>query len=158
MKQQTANKIGIFVLAITGVVLCTSAAAYAIKTKYIPPVVSGDTASGNEQSAPLEKDVVRVLVAGIDDTGMLTDVIMVGMFDVKSNTASVLQIPRDSFVGNIYPTGKINSVYGHPMIYEKGDGMQELKAVIMQQFKLPIDYYASISLASFREIINSMGG
>ncbi len=115
-------------------------------------------------------DVVNVLVAGISNNpndldypdeyngvGM-TDIIMYVTYDVKNNSVSVLQIPRDSYVGHEASpsTGKINAVFGSGKY--KDDPISNLAEVINQQLKLPVDYYATVDIQGFTEIIDLMGG
>lgn len=104
---------------------------------------------------PLSAKAVTVLGCGIDETGMLTDVIILGSFDLETDRISLLQIPRDTYIGDGYVTGKINAVYGHP----KGDsGIQELKTLVEKQLQLPIDYTATITLSGLRSMVDAMGG
>ncbi len=114
-------------------------------------------------------DVVNVLVAGISNNpndldypdeyngvGM-TDIIMYVTYDVKNNSVSVLQIPRDTYVGrDVSPTGKINGVFGSGKY--KDDPISNLAEVVNQQLKLPVDYYATVDIQGFTEIIDLMGG
>ena len=103
-----------------------------------------------------KEDYVRVLACGVDKSEKLTDVIMYGVYDVKNQKINVLQIPRDSFVGTEYATGKINSVYGSKK--ESKDGMAELEKILEEQFKLQVDYTASITLKGVSNVVDSLGG
>ena len=95
---------------------------------------------------PLEEDIISVLCCGVDNTQELTDVIMYAQFDTRSGKVNVLRIPRDTFVGSQFPTAKINAIYGHP---EDGKtGIQTLTDYLRDNWKLDIDYYATIDLAS----------
>lgn len=105
---------------------------------------------------PLKEDTISVLLCGIDNTQKLTDVIMYARFDTKAKSVNVLRIPRDTFVGSAFPTGKANAIYGHP--YTGMDGIETLKKYLEDNWKLDIDYYATIDLASVRDIIDDMGG
>lgn len=104
---------------------------------------------------PLTDQSVTVLGCGIDETGMLTDVILLGRFDLEADRIDLLQIPRDTYIGDSYVTGKINAVYGHP---KTGDGMEELKSLVEDQLQLPIDYTATITLSGLRSMVDAMGG
>lgn len=110
-------------------------------------------------------DVVNVLVCGIDyeegrnysndaesNDGM-TDMILYVNFDVKNKKVNMLQIPRDTFVGEIAgTTGKINAVA------LRNDGIPSLAQLISDQLKLPVDYYATIDMQSLKEIVDLFGG
>lgn len=105
---------------------------------------------------PLEEDTISVLCCGVDNTQELTDVIMYALFNTKTGEVNVLRIPRDTFVGSEFPTGKINAIYGHP---EDGKtGIQTLEDYLKDNWNLDIDYYATIDLASVRDIVDDMGG
>lgn len=105
------------------------------------------------------KGVSYFLVMGLDESESLTDVIMVVCFDHDNNSASVLQIPRDTFVGteiNTGKTGKVNAVYGHPR-----EGEAKAKALmrcINQYFGLPVDHYVTFTLEGFRNVVDAVGG
>ena len=68
------------------------------------------------------ENVSYFLVCGVDLSENLTDIIMVVCYDTANNEASILQIPRDTFVGDV-PSGKINAVYGNPR-----EGESKIKA------------------------------
>ena len=105
---------------------------------------------------PLEEDTISVLCCGVDNTQELTDVIMYAQFNTKTGEVNILRIPRDTFVGSEFPTGKINAIYGHP---EDGKtGIQTLEDYLKDNWNLDIDYYATIDLASVRDIVDDMGG
>ena len=98
-------------------------------------------------------DVVNVLVCGIRE-GM-TDMIMYVNFDVANKKINMFQIPRDTYPGEDYKTGgtgKINA------IASMNGGMASLVELIYDQYKLPIDYYVSIDIASLRDIVDVFGG
>ncbi|HIV87927.1 MAG TPA: LCP family protein [Candidatus Pygmaiobacter gallistercoris] len=114
----------------------------------------------------LQGDVVNILCAGIDfeegrnyPNGMgFTDVILYVSFDIKANKISMLQIPRDTYIGDAADTGgtgKINAVAMHS---ESDPPIAALASLINQQFKLPIDYYITIDMDAFKEAINALGG
>lgn len=113
------------------------------------------------------KDVEYILVCGIDDdeedpsrSGVgRTDLIMLVCYDRKAGSMSILQIPRDTYVGEEVPTGgtgKINAVYSHGA--DTQNRISNLAKVINSQFKLPVDHYVTIDMQHFREIINVLGG
>lgn len=108
----------------------------------------------------LKQKSVNVLICGIDedeDRGTnLTDVIMVLNFDINSKKASILQIPRDTFIGTseVY-TGKINGIYNSG---KNKKGIDGLARVIYNTFSIPIDYYLTITMEGFRTIVDQIGG
>lgn len=103
--------------------------------------------------------VVNFLVCGIDDEegrglGQRTDVIMVVHYNVEEGKASVLQIPRDTFIGfNENSSGKINAVYG-----SSENGMEALSKRIYESFTLNIDHYITIKMDGFKDLVDAVGG
>ena len=104
---------------------------------------------------PLEEDIISVLCCGVDNTQELTDVIMYAQFDTRSGKVNVLRIPRDTFVGSQFPTAKSTPSTD---IRGRQDRHQTLTDYLRDNWKLDIDYYATIDLASVRDIVDDMGG
>lgn len=105
---------------------------------------------------PVSEDAITLLFCGLDDSAGLTDVISVISFDVKAGKINVLQIPRDTYIGDGYKTGKINQVY---FAHKRDDEpIRGLIKVLDEQMSLSIDYYMVMTLKNFRDIIDSMGG
>jgi len=133
-----------------------------VKGKAEPPSQSSlpqPSESSTQQEielTPVSEDAVNVLVCGLDDAAGLTDVIMVVSYDVKNGRVNILQIPRDTYVGDEYKTGKINQVYFTHR--NEKEPIRGLIQVINQQMSLPIDHYVTITLAAFRDIVDSIGG
>lgn len=120
-----------------------------------------------EYSSPkkIQDKSVNILVCGIDNDSdpaaehtenELTDVIMIVNFNFEKSEATILQIPRDTYIGSDYPSGKVNAVYAH------GDNQKEkiknLVGLLNDQFSLPIDHYVTITMETFREAIDAIGG
>lgn len=123
-------------------------------------VATIDTAIQNTGEA--QEKTVNFLVTGIDYTatdssagtnrGKLTDVIMVVQLNLEEGSASVLQIPRDTWVGtNVSSTGKINAVYGR-------SGLEGLAQVIYDQLSIPLDHYVNVNMDGFINIVDVIGG
>ena len=113
-------------------------------------------------------DVVNILVCGIDkdetrnyggdsssNDGM-TDMIMYVNFNVKEKKINMLQIPRDTYPGEEYSTGKTGKI--NAVALHNEGGIADLAKLITEQYKLPIDYYVTIDMQSLREIVDLFGG
>lgn len=101
----------------------------------------------------INENVSYFLVCGLNQD--LTDIIMVCCYDLNKNELNILQIPRDTYVGDI-TSGKINAVYKFPR-----DGESKIKALIRcinSKFGLPIDHYATFTIKGTEKIIDIMGG
>jgi LCP family protein required for cell wall assembly len=113
----------------------------------------------------------NVLLMGysVDDPGhagaTLTDSIMLMSLDSSTKTGYILSIPRDFYVkipGFGY--AKINEAYqdgersGFSEAGYAPGGAGLLEQVVATDFGVPIDYYALINYAAFRDTVNAVGG
>lgn len=116
-------------------------------------------ASGEPDASPSEDVVVYTrregvytcLLTGSDKSGGRADTVMLGMFDVKNKTASLLSIPRDTLVSYNGKSMKINAVYG------KGQG-KAVAEEVSEMLGVPVDYYVSVNLKAFQAIVKTIGG
>ena len=101
----------------------------------------------------INENVSYFLICGLNDN--LSDIIMVGCYDLKRNTMNILQIPRDTYVGDVV-SGKINAVYRNP---RKGESkIKALERCINSKLGLPIDHYATLTIKGTEKIIDIIGG
>lgn len=142
------------------VVLFLSIAVFCVISFFDGYVFSGDSFKGNDPNDYIDltysshEDVTYFLVAGLDYSEALTDVLMVVCYDHGKNEVNCLQIPRDTFAGS--DVVKINSVYGY-----NGKGIKGINALrrrITSLFGLPIDHFVAINLEAFRKIVDAVGG
>jgi len=87
-------------------------------------------------------------------TGVNSDVVMILHLDPDHHRASILSIPRDTFVPNARPGGvnKIDAALGTP------DGPGQLIAAITEDFGIPIQHYVELNFDSFQGIVQALGG
>lgn len=92
------------------------------------------------------------LLVASDKSGLLADVIMVVKYDTVNQEVGVISIPRDTLVdpNDIAWFPKINSSYG-------GD-ITNLKAIIVDMLGIPIDFFVTVDVEGFVELIDSIGG
>ncbi len=112
------------------------------------------------------KGIVNFLVCGVsysdedpNDTVGDTDMILYCHYDTNKNKLAIMQIPRDVFVGEDVETGgsyKINGLYRNAA--DSDNRVAALTSVIVDQFKLPVDFYVTIDMAAVREIVDIKGG
>lgn len=108
--------------------------------------------AGEESAAPEpESEPFDLLVCGVDNSKRLTDVIIVARVDMQNNCINMLQIPRDTYIGEGYATGKINAVYS-------ADGIDGLRGMIAERFSVEAEHYVTVTLEAFREIVDDLGG
>ncbi len=91
-------------------------------------------------------------------TGTLSDVIMILHLDPKTETASILSIPRDVFAP--MPAGspvgtwqKIDAALNDGKL-----GPNNLATAITQDFGIPINHYVEVDFDGFLQTVNSLGG
>ncbi|MDY4783573.1 LCP family protein [Pygmaiobacter massiliensis] len=131
-------------------------------------VTGGAVSLPNLLNTPQEirDDVVNILCAGIDyeegrdySDGMgMTDVVMYVSFDVKANRINMLQIPRDTYVGEEVPTGGTGKINAVARSGKQDPAIANLASVLNEQLKLPVDYYVTIDMDAFKTVINAIGG
>lgn len=163
-RKKSGRKKTAIAVCILAVICVLAVGAVALMKNYRPfeqkPETTADpnvtTSKPLENSPEIKEKSVNVLVCGLDESESLTDVIMLVSFDIENKKAQVLQIPRDSFVGDEYISYKINSVYGHPDAGQTKIGA--LIEILNEQYKLPIDHYVTVTIPGFRDIVDSMGG
>ncbi len=99
--------------------------------------------------------VYNFLLVGYDKAAGLTDVNMIAQFDVDTGKVSIVQIPRDTYAryNEKGSYKKVNGAFGH----FKRD-LESLANFFEKIFCIQIDFYASIDLRAFRNIVNIIGG
>ncbi len=112
-----------------------------------------------------KEDVYNFLVLGIDRAANLSDVIMIVSYDVKNNAASVLSLPRDTYidVGSNYH--KLNAYFSasYNRSQKKGaeryrDAIVSMSDFLENNLCIKLDRYVCIDTTGFRDIINAIGG
>ncbi len=96
---------------------------------------------------------VNILVLGVND-GM-TDVIMVGSYDLKNQRVDVISVPRDTYCERKGRSGaslKINAVYSSEGVIKTAEAVSDVL------LGMPINYYAVIDYDDVRKIVDEMGG
>ena len=104
-----------------------------------------------DSSPEPESEPFDLLVCGVDNSKRLTDVIIVARVDMQNNRINMLQIPRDTYIGEGYATGKINAVYS-------ADGIDGLRGMIAERFSVEAEHYVTVTLDAFRGIVDDLGG
>ena len=103
----------------------------------------------------IDQDVVNILVCGIDwddsRTAKMTDVIVYVSLDVKAGKVNLLQIPRDTYVGEPSASGKINGVFKGGN--EKNQIMNVVKT-LNERFGLTVDHYVTVDMDSFTILVD----
>lgn len=110
------------------------------------------------------KRVYNILIAGVDNTGANTDLILLASYDRDAHSLSLLQIPRDTAVFIEGKARKINSFYGlERMSVSDSHDCKRLAAErtfsdLSDILCVTPDYYLFSDLSAFRELVDSVGG
>ncbi len=156
LKNKKKRNIGIALAALL-IAVFSAVAIWAYNMGSSGVANSSSNASGDSQKIERpEEDLVDVLVVGVDAHETLTDVIIVARYNIKDNSVTLLQVPRDTYVGTEFPTGKINAVNGNPR--EGEEGLETLKNVINETMSIDIDYHVVFTIPMLRTIVDKMGG
>ncbi len=114
---------------------------------------------------------VNGVVIGFDKSETLTDVMIVGHIDPKNKAVNMISIPRDLHIdfteepfksikdanpNNNLLYCKLTEVYG----YIGGDdrALEDVVSIIEEITGLEIEYYATVNINSFKDIVDSIGG
>ncbi len=167
-KLSTAEKA---VIAVAGVLIGISVFVVAAMVLMNVSLLKDQSGRGNvtvadEIKTPtvIKEKVVNFLIVGVADdpserdSTSLTDTIMVASIDVEKNSISVLQIPRDSYVGNETPTGKINAIYKQDPDDWDYAGLEGLMQMIHEMFQINIDHYVTMQMDGFEKMVDQLGG
>ncbi len=149
------------VLLVIFLILLIAGGVFAYKVYKNGGGVSGMLATmvGHDENTKKNLPELKVLLLGIstDQAGVeLTDTIMVASYNPKTQKASLLSIPRDTYTGN-YPSKatayeKINALYGR-----KSRPDETLEAV-NEITGLGIEYYVVIRTEALIELVDAIGG
>lgn len=117
---------------------------------------------GNKVVVPVEKDkyvrregVYNFMLVGYDKAAGLTDVNMIAQFDVNSGKVSVVQLPRDTY-SRYNEGGRYKKLNGAFSYYKKD--LSKLAKFYEETLCIKIDFYASIDLVAFKNIVDIIGG
>lgn len=109
---------------------------------------------GHNEETLKNLDTLQVLILG-ESTGM-SDTIIVASYDPKTQEASLLSIPRDTFTGDNKSTAKyyhkINALYSYGTTPEKTiDAVNEITG-------LNIKYYIIVDTEALIKLVDQIGG
>ena len=99
--------------------------------------------------------------SGVGDGYNLTDTIIIASYNPQTQQASLLSIPRDTYVGkkdkntatpNYLASYKMNAVY------RNGTNIEETVECVSQLTGLNIDYYILVNTDAIIEIVDAIGG
>lgn len=114
------------------------------------------TAMGQDERKLEDLDPLTVLIMGVseDISSKLTDTIMVASYNPKTQKATLLSIPRDTFIGKNKNTAtsydKINALYQ--------SSPEKTLSAVNKMTGLDIKYYVVISNNALVQLVDEIGG
>lgn len=110
------------------------------------------TVLGHNSKTKENLDTIYIIVTG--ESQNLTDSIMLCAYNPKSNKATMMSIPRDTFIGDnekkATASDKINTLYAK--------NPEKLVKKINDITGLNVKYYVNIDTKGLRELIDTIGG
>ena len=113
---------------------------------------------GTLEAVVIEEEKCNVLIMGTDTSGMLTDVLMIAQIDPIKKKASILSIPRDTYIKYKNYTGKINGVHSRYYNKELKSGSEDVILAVKELTGMPIHHYIKFNTKAFRQCVDELGG
>ena len=149
-KRGIARKILLFLL----LVILVTVGILAYKVHQNGGGLSGLLATAIGHNQETRKNLPKMYCLLLGKSQDLTDTIIVAEYDPQYQQASMLSIPRDTFVGTsrstATPSDKINSIYCY--------SPEKLLRKVNELTGLNIKYYLTVDTSAFREIVDAVGG
>ena len=119
---------------------------------------------GNKVDQPIKEEekyvrkegVYNFLFVGYDKAAGLTDVNMLAQFDTNTGAINIIQMPRDTYARYNSREGSYHKMNGALGYFERDLG--DLADFLEKNLCIKIDYYGSINLVAFRNIVDIIGG
>lgn len=153
-KKEKKKRVGLKIFLVILLILAVLGGVLAYRTIKLGGGLHGliaATIGHNEQTI---KNLDEITFLALGKSQNLTDTIIVCKYNPKEQTASMLSIPRDTFVGKnknkATASQKINS------LYQKSP--QTVIDAVNSITGLNIKYYAMIDTASLRKVVDAIGG
>lgn len=114
------------------------------------------TVTGNDKNDLENLEELQVLVLGIstDISAKLTDTIMVASYNPKNQKASLLSIPRDTYIGK--NDTQISSYYKINAAIQQGP--EHVLDVVNGITGLDLKYYVVVDTEAFGKLVDTIGG
>lgn len=122
------------------------------------------TLAGHNSKTVENLDKIEVLImgeSGAEANYKLADTIMIASYDPKTQQASLLSIPRDTYVGNKNrKTAKQNYLASYKInaVYQNGKKIDEAIECINNVTGMNLKYYVIIDTDALIEIVDAIGG
>ncbi|MBE6656215.1 MAG: LytR family transcriptional regulator [Ruminococcaceae bacterium] len=100
-----------------------------------------------------------ILLAGVDEAGENTDMLMLCTVDKENGSVRFLQIPRDTFYKTDKGIGKINRIYRSNLSkYGKKRAAEELTKEMENALSVSVDGYVVFDIQTVKSFVDTVGG
>lgn len=158
-KNNVNKKKGIKTFLIIILIICIIIASYVAYSTYkngwgLSGMIA--TAIGHDAKTKEHLEEFRVLLLGVstDISSKLTDTIIVASYNPKNQTANLLSIPRDTYIGT--NRNKADSYDKINSLYQKGP--DKILEEVNEITGLDIKYYVVIETGALVDLVNAIGG
>ena len=117
------------------------------------------TAMGHDENTLKDLDKIYFLLVGIsgyEEDYKLADTIMLCSYDPKVQKASILSIPRDTYVGK--NKKKASASYKINAVYRNGENIDGMVEAIEDITDIQIDNYLIVDTDALIQIVDAIGG
>lgn len=159
-KKSKAWKIFKILLAVALIALVVYGGIFAYKVAKNGGGLQGiiATTMGHNEYTLKDLDKINFLLIGISgyDDYKLADTIMVCSYDPKTQNASILSIPRDTYVGK--NKAKASASYKINSMYRNGENIDGMLKSIEDILDLEIDNYIVVDTNVLKQVVDAIGG
>lgn len=162
------NNIGLKLFFTFMLFIALGVAGYAAYVYFQLDNAINGASSGNTKTIPdsekADAKPLTVLLLGLDsrtETGtMLTDVIMIASLNPKTKAATIVSIPRDTYMQvEGFSKRKANSYYAKLMAKEiKAEAETDIKNLFGRFLDVHIDYLSVVNFDAFKDVVDELGG
>jgi LCP family protein required for cell wall assembly len=164
----------ILVLSLIGGVLSRNQAHAIAETEHLDNIsIEDEDIIDNDQDVQEDiiPDSLNALVIGFDESGGLTDVMMVGSLNTETNELKVISVPRDLYIdfkkdkykevkannpNSQVIACKLNEVYSYSGWDDRA--LLDVKELVSIITGLKIDYMVTIDIDGFEQVVDAIGG
>ena len=111
--------------------------------------------TNTENSFMRSRDVMNILLVGLDSAAENSDVMLIVSVDQKNGRIVLTSVMRDSYTYMSTPVGemtaKMNAAYAN-------GGIKCLVETLENSYKIKLDHYVSVNFESFIEVVDALGG
>lgn len=106
---------------------------------------------------PKEAGRINLLLTGLDEDGLRTDLVMVASYDGAKKSADVLLIPENT---RMYIGGKYQKISAAHALSQNGKskGVEGTIEAVGRLTGIPLNYYIEFSVRDFAELVDGLGG